>query len=94
MEKTSIFDIILFIFNSFALAFIMYTVSVITRRMEKRLDRTIRFMRWVKARNDVTYMSMLNTMMQYFVKIEMYEDAARVKKLIEQEMKDMDIDGL
>ena len=69
-------------------------MSVIIRRMERKLDRTHRFMQWVKARNYIIYMFMLQTMIQYFVKMEMYDDAAKMKKLIEEETKDMDIDNL
>lgn len=47
-------------------------------------------MKWVKARHDTTYISMLYSIQQYFVKQEMYEDAARMKKVIDEELKEIE----
>ncbi len=44
----------------------------------------------VKARHDTTYISMLYSIQQYFVKQEMYEDAARMKKVIDEELKEIE----
>ena len=60
------------------------------KKLETKLDRNMGFMKWVKARHDTTYISMLYSIQQYFVKQEMYEDAARMKKVIDEELKEIE----
>lgn len=60
------------------------------KKLETKLDRNMGFMKWVKARHDTTYISMLYSIQQYFVKQEMYEDAARLKKVIDEELKEIE----
>lgn len=60
------------------------------KKLETKLDRNMGFMKWVKARHDTTYISMLYSIQQYFVKQEMYEDAASMKKVIDEELKEIE----
>ena len=83
-----ILQIIVFIINCCALCFILIFVSMTMRRMERKLNATIDFMRWVKSRNDTTYIEMLYHLQSYLIEQERYEEAARVKKIIEEEMAD------
>ena len=64
-------------------------VVAMIKKLETKLDRNMGFMKWVKARHDTTYISMLYSIQQYFVKQEMYEDAARMKKVIDEELKEI-----
>lgn len=64
--------------------------SAMIKKLETKLDRNMGFMKWVKARHDTTYISMLYSIQQYFVKQEMYEDAARMKKVIDEELKEIE----
>ena len=81
-------QIIVFIINCCALCFILIFVSMAMRRMERKLNATIDFMRWVKSRNDTTYIEMLYHLQSYLIEQERYEEAVRVKKIIEEEMAD------
>ena len=65
-------------------------VVAMIKKLETKLDRNMGFMKWVKARHDTTYISMLYSIQQYFVKQEMYEDAARMKKVIDEELKEIE----
>ena len=65
-------------------------VVAMIKKLETKLDRNMVFMKWVKARHDTTYISMLYSIQQYFVKQEMYEDAARMKKVIDEELKEIE----
>ncbi|WP_337646924.1 hypothetical protein [Paraprevotella clara] len=53
--------------------------------MGKRLDETINFMRWVKSRHDTTHLDMLYHILALCIQQEKYEDAAKIKKMIDEE---------
>lgn len=57
--------------------------------MERKLGETITFMRWVKLRHDTTHIYMLYRLQEILIKEERYEDAAKVKKIIDDEMSDL-----
>lgn len=79
-----------FIVNGFAICFIVWYVSKTVKCMEYKLDNAIRFMHWVKQRHDSTYIYALCRLQEALVKLERYEEAAKVKKIIDEELKQLD----
>lgn len=82
-----------FIVNSFALCFLVCLVTRTVKRMEKKLDSTLNFMRWVKSRNDTTYLDMLYRIQSILVQQEKYEEAGRVKRIIDEELQTLNEKG-
>lgn len=82
-----------FIVNSFALCFLVCFVAKTVKRMEKKLDSTLNFMRWVKSRNDTTYLDMLYRIQSLLIREEKYEEAGRVKRIIDEELKALNEKG-
>lgn len=80
---------VFFIVNIFALCFIVWFVILTVRRIERKMDETMDFMRFVKNRHDSTYLYTLYGLQNILVKEERYEEADRVKKVIEEELKHM-----
>lgn len=71
-------------------------VCLVTRtvkRMEKKLDSTLNFMRWVKSRNDTTYLDMLYRIQSILIREEKYEEAGRVKRIIDEELQTLNEKG-
>ena len=89
MEETNMLEIICLISTASFFAVSCIVVAMI-KKLETKLDRNMGFMKWVKARHDTTYISMLYSIQQYFVKKEMYEDAERMKKVIDEELKEIE----
>lgn len=83
--------VLFFVVNSFALCFLVWYVQSTVRRMENRLGETITFMRWVKSRHDTTHMYTLCRFQEILIREERYEDAAKVQKMIDEEMEDWEI---
>lgn len=79
-----------FINNSFALCFLVWYVQSTVKQMEKKLCETIAFMRWVKSRHDTTHMYTLCKLQEILIKEERYEEAAKVQRIIDDEMSDLD----
>lgn len=78
-----------FIIISFALCLLVWYMQSTVKQMERKLGETIAFMRWVKSRHDTTHIYMLNRLQEILIKEERYEDAAKVKKIIDDEMSDL-----
>lgn len=57
--------------------------------MEKKLNETINFMRWVKSRHDTTHLDMLYHFLAICIQQEKYEESAKIKKMIDEELKDL-----
>lgn len=89
-----ILSFLFFIINSFAVCFICIKSSLTQKKLEKKLDATISFMCWVKARHDTTHMYTLHRLLEILIRQEKYEEAEKVKKMIEQEIKDLDDSSL
>ena len=79
--------------NSFALCFLTYFVIRTVKRMEKKLDSNLDFMRWVKSRNDTTYLEMLYRIQSILIREEKYEEAGKVKRIIDEELKTLNEKG-
>lgn len=80
---------VFFIVNIFFLCFIVWYVILTVKRIERKMDETMNFMRFVKTRHDSTYLYTLYGLQNILVKEERYEEADRVKKVIEEELKHM-----
>ena len=80
-----ILQALFFVVNSLALCFLVWFVCRIINRMGKRLDETINFMRWVKSRHDTTHLDMLYPILALCIQQEKYEDASKIKKMIDEE---------
>lgn len=78
----------LFFIISFSLCLLVWYMQSAVKRMERKLGETIAFMRWVKSRHDTTHIYMLYRLQEILIKEERYEDAAKVKKMINDEMSD------
>lgn len=85
-----ILSALFFIINSFAVCFICIQSSLSQKKLERKLDETINFMRWVKARHDTAHVYTLHRLLEILIRQERYEEAEKVKKMIEQEMKDLE----
>lgn len=72
------------LFGIFALAFLISSMFLELKSMQRKLDKTVRLMTHIRSRHNVIYVSMLYSIMANCVKLEMYEEAARLKKLIDE----------
>ena len=50
-------------------------------------------MRWVKSRNDTTYLDMLYRIQSILIREEKYEEAGRVKRIIDEELQTLNEKG-
>lgn len=67
-----------------ALAFLVSSLFLELKSMQRKLDETVKVMMHIRSRHNVIYVSMLYSMMENCVKLEMYEEAERLKKLIDE----------
>lgn len=88
-----VFQILFFAVNTFAVTAITLIVYRGVGRMEKKIDSTLRIMEYLRERTRNPYLWTLITMRDNLVNQEEYEDAAKIKELIEEEMKDMERQG-
>lgn len=84
-----ILQALFFVVNTVAVLVITIYVFRIVSRMEQKLDDTIGFMMRVKARHDITYMRMLCSLQDALVREERFEEAARVKAVIDREIEEL-----
>lgn len=89
-----ILQALFFLVNSLALWIIVVSVTRSVRRMEKKLDDTIRFMKWVKSRHDATYIQWLLKIQGIFIKEENYEEAEKLKRIIDKELEEFNNENL
>lgn len=88
-----VFQILFFAVNTFAVTAITLIVYRRVGRMEKKIDSTLRIMEYLRKRARNPYLWMLITMRDSLVNQKEYEDAAKVKEFIEEEIKDMKRQG-
>lgn len=81
--------ILFFAINCFISCFICIYLVLTCKRMESKLNHAISFMRWVKARHDTTHMYTLYKLLEILIRQEKYEEATKVREMIEQEMEDL-----
>lgn len=78
-----------FIIINFALCLLVWYMQSTVKQMERKLGETIAFMRWAKSRYDITRIYTFCRFQEILIKEERYEDAAKVKKIIDDEMSDL-----
>lgn len=82
-------SIFLFV-NTFALAFVIVVVRIALKKMDAKFDYVLNKLKYVKERNDAAYLNMLCQIQIYLIKNEEYEKAAEMKKIIEEEFKQLE----
>lgn len=85
-----IFNTVFFFINCFCLCFVCLMVSKWHRRMEDKLDNIQKNIRHVADRNDAVYINQLEQIKLKLVEEERYEEADKIKKIIEKELKDIE----
>ncbi|WP_373123756.1 hypothetical protein [Bacteroides caccae] len=78
-----------FIIISFALCLLVWYIQSTIKQMEIKLSETIAFMRWVKSRYDITRIYTLCRFQEILIKEGQYENAAKVKKILDNKMSDL-----
>lgn len=58
--------------------------------MDAKFDYILNKLKYVKERNDAAYLNMLCQIQIYLIKNEEYEKAAEMKKIIEEEFKQLE----
>ena len=89
-EPEFILQALFFIVNSLAVVIIIAIVYVKMKWMEAKLDYTIGLLRSMSLRNDISYIFTLDRILAQLVKEERYEEAVRLKKIIEENIKWID----
>lgn len=82
-----ILQTLLFIVNSFTVAFIVWFVCRMHNRMNSKLDLYLDYMRHVSNRNDIVYINQLGSLKSRLMREERYEEAKEVQKIINNELK-------
>ncbi len=75
------------LFNAIALGFVLIMVSRWHRRMEDKLDEIREYTRRISDRNDVVYMNQLQWLKSKLIEEERYEEANKINKCIEEELR-------
>lgn len=75
------------LFNAIALGFVLIMVSRWHRRMEDKLDEIREYTRRISDRNDVVYMNQLQWLKSKLIEEERYEEADKINKCIEEELR-------
>ena len=75
------------LFNAIALGFVLVLVSKWHRRMEDKLDEIREYTRRISDRNDVVYMNQLQWLKSKLIEEERYEEANKINKCIEEELR-------
>ena len=81
---------IFFFVNTFALSFVIVVVRIALKKMDAKFDYVLNKLKYVKERNDAAYLNMLCQIQIYLIKNEEYEKAAEMKKIIEEEFKQLE----
>ena len=85
-----VFQILFFAVNTFAVTAITLIVHRGIGRMEKKVDATLKDMEYLRERTRRPYLWLLLIIQENLVGREKYEDAARMKKIIDEELKEME----
>lgn len=68
---------------------ISFLIILFIFNLNKRLNAAISFIKWVKSRHDTTHLDLLYKLLDYYIKREDFENAAKVKKIIDQDLEDL-----
>jgi hypothetical protein len=75
------------LFNAIALGFVLIMVSRWHRRMEDKLDKIREYTRMVSECNRFIYINQLEWLKSKLTEEERYEEAAKINKCIEEELR-------
>lgn len=81
-----IVQVLFFTVNTFAVAYISLTVLHCIKQINEKLDYTLKQMEYLRERTRKPHLWMLIYMRDILVSQEKYEDATKLKELIEKEM--------
>ena len=84
-----ILKIALFILNVTTVAIIVILISKWHRRMEDKLNDIKSYIQHITDRNDIVYINQLEEIKRILIESERYEDAAKIKKMIDEELKEL-----
>lgn len=84
---------IISVINVFALAFLVWFVCRICQRTEKKVDQAMERIRRISDRNDVVYLNQLETLKKYLISQERFEEASKINKIIQEEIKQFKKEG-
>lgn len=82
-----------FTVNSLAVIAIVCLVRWKIKRIEAKLDYIAGLLHSVDMRTSISYVNTLNNLLTRMMKEEKYEEAARLKKVIEENIKWIDEEG-
>ena len=89
MPTSEVLDLIikitLLILNAITVAIIVILISKWHKRMEGKLNDIKSYIQHVTDRNDIVYISQLESLKRELIKAERYEDAEKIRKCIEDE---------
>lgn len=75
------------LFNAIALGIVLIMVGRWHRRMENKLDEVKEYTRRVSRREDLVYMNQLQWLKSKLIEEERYEEANKINKCIEEELR-------
>lgn len=81
------------VINVFALAFLVWFVCRICQRAEKKVDQAMERIRRISDRNDVVYLNQLETLKKDLISQERFEEASKINKIIQEEIKQFKKEG-
>lgn len=89
MPTSEVLDLIIKIalsmFNATAVAIVVILVSKWHKRMEEKLNNIQMYIQHITNRNDIVYINQLENIKRELIRAELYEDAEKISKCIEEE---------
>lgn len=89
MPTSEVLDLIiiiaLFILNATTVAIIVILISKWHKRMEEKLNNIQMYIQRITIRNDIIYINQLENIKRKLIRAELYEDAEKISKCIEEE---------
>lgn len=88
MTETQVFaNVVVFIINCCAIAFVCFLISKWVERVEQKIDLLNKLVDTQLNRIETMYVNQLLSLQQMYAATEQYERAAQVQKVIELEVK-------
>lgn len=81
------------VINVLSLVFLVWFVCRICLRTEKKVDQTMERIRRISDRNDVVYLNQLETLKKDLISQERFEEASKINKIIQEEIKQFKKEG-
>lgn len=81
------FNIIIMIFNMFCVSFMCILLARWMSRIENKVQNIKSYLKKVQRRNDAIYINQLYIAREELIKEERYEEADKINKIINEEIK-------